>query len=198
MGLLGVIRMQDADLTTLALGTDPTTLGLALNSPGPVWPSFASPWADGPLRPEPAFGSPASYLHAPPRLQPGYFARFQLETLFYIFYAMPGDEAQVFAADELASRGWTFHREYRTWIARPPGAEPATKTATSERGSYLVFDTAAWETVRKDNFVLVYEALERPPGLPRGAPPPGGGGGPPPPLPGGGPQPQGGGAPGPQ
>ena len=49
----------------------------------------------------------------PPRLQPGHFAKFQLETLMYVFYSMPGDEAQVFAADELAVRGWWFHKEFK-------------------------------------------------------------------------------------
>ena len=28
----------------------------------------------------------------------------QPDTLFYIFYGMPGDEAQLYAADELAAR----------------------------------------------------------------------------------------------
>ena len=176
LGLLGVIRMADADVTTLALGTDLTTLGLALTSPDPVHRTFASPWADAPARPDPEWRSPACYLHTPPRLAPGHFARFALETLFFAFHSMPGDEAQVFAADELARRGWTFHKEYKVWVARAPGAEPAAKTASSERGSYLVFDTASWETVRKDGFVLHYDALERPPNLPR-APPPAGGGG---------------------
>ena len=55
LGLLGVIRMTDPDLTTLALGTDLTTLGLHLNSPENVYKTFASPWADQPLRPEPDF-----------------------------------------------------------------------------------------------------------------------------------------------
>ena len=55
LGLLGVIRMTDPDLTTLALGTDLTTLGLHLNSPENVYKTFASPWADTPLRPEPDF-----------------------------------------------------------------------------------------------------------------------------------------------
>ena len=55
LGLLGVIRMTDPDLTTLALGTDLTTLGLNLNSPENVFKTFASPWADTPLRPEPDF-----------------------------------------------------------------------------------------------------------------------------------------------
>lgn len=45
----------DPDLTTLALGTDLTTLGLNLNSPEALWKTFASPWADGPGKPEPEF-----------------------------------------------------------------------------------------------------------------------------------------------
>jgi hypothetical protein len=55
LGLLGVIRMSDPDLTTLALGTDLTGLGLHLNSPENVYKTFASPWAEQPLRPEPEF-----------------------------------------------------------------------------------------------------------------------------------------------
>jgi len=60
LGLLGVIRMTDPDLTTLALGTDLTTLGLHLNSPENVFKTFASPWADAPLRPEPDFKARAA------------------------------------------------------------------------------------------------------------------------------------------
>ena len=46
MGLLSVIRMTDQDLSTLALGTDLTTLGLNLNSSDCLYATFASPWAD--------------------------------------------------------------------------------------------------------------------------------------------------------
>ena len=69
--------MTDPDLTTLALGTDLTTLGLHLNSPENVYRTFQSPWVDNPLRPEPEFRVPACYQHNPPRLQPGYFNKFQ-------------------------------------------------------------------------------------------------------------------------
>ena len=55
MGLLNVIRMTDPDLTTLALGTDLTTLGLNLNSSDSLHKTFASPWSDAPLTPEPEF-----------------------------------------------------------------------------------------------------------------------------------------------
>ena len=141
LGLLSVIRMTDPDLTTLALGTDLTTLGLHLNSPENVYKTFQSPWVDNPLRPEPDFKVPACYLHNPPRLQPGYFSKFQQDTLFFIFYSMPSDEAQLFAADELASRGWWFHREGKVWLTRIPNTEPLLKTDRYERGSYYVFLT---------------------------------------------------------
>lgn len=58
---------------------------------------------------------PECYRHAPPRLQPGYFTKFAQDTLFYIFYSMPGDEAQLFAADELQHRGWAYHKEFKVF-----------------------------------------------------------------------------------
>eukprot|EP00951_Prasinocladus_malaysianus_P002117 scaffold15007_cov43-Prasinocladus_malaysianus.AAC.2 len=173
LGLLSVIRMTDPDLTTLALGTDLTTLGLNLNSPENLYKTFTSPWADGPGRPEPEFTTPGCYLHVPPRLQPGYFSKFQQETLFYIFFSMPGDEAQLYAADELASRGWWFHKELKSWITRVPNTEPLTKSERYERGPFYVFDTQSWECVRRDSFALTYDSVERAPNLPRPGPQPG-------------------------
>lgn len=73
----------------------------------------------------------------PPRLQPGHFAKFQLETLMYVFYSMPGDEAQVFAADELAVRGWWFHKEFK---ARRPCCRAAPLPAWWRRQSWSSFD----------------------------------------------------------
>jgi CCR4-NOT transcription complex subunit 2 len=56
---------------------------------------------------------PECYKQTPPRLKPGYFSKFGQDTLFYIFYSMPADEAQIFAADELSSRGWGFNKELK-------------------------------------------------------------------------------------
>ncbi|CAL5221806.1 g4062 [Coccomyxa viridis] len=163
MGLLGVIRMQDPDLTTLALGTDLTGLGLHLNSPENVYSTFASPWAEQPLKAEPEYLVPDCYRHSPARLQPGYLSKFQADTLFYIFYSMPNDEAQVLAADELRNRGWLYHKEFRCWLSKVPNLPPQQVDERMERGSYTVFDPAQWAQVRKDNFVLHYDAVERPP-----------------------------------
>lgn len=165
LGLLSVIRMTDPDVTTLALGTDLTTLGLNLNSPEALWKTFASPWADGAGKPEPDFRTPSSYLTPPPRLTPAYFGRFQPDTLFYIFYGMPGDEAQVYAADELSNRGWYYHKELKTWLTRAPNTEPLQKTDRFERGTFFLFDPSTWNVVSKENFTVTFESLERPSGL---------------------------------
>ena len=145
LGLLAAIRMSDADLSTLALGTDLTTLGLNLNSPEPLYKTFGGPWADAPCRPEPDFGTPACYLQQPPYLTAPILARFSPESLFYVFYSCPGEEAQLAAAEELVHRGWVWHKELKAWLLRAPNSEPPVKTERGERGSYIVFDVNSWE-----------------------------------------------------
>ncbi|GMH10238.1 hypothetical protein Nepgr_012079 [Nepenthes gracilis] len=166
LGLLSVIRMSDPDLTSLALGIDLTTLGLNLNSSDNLHRNFASPWSDEPAKGDPEFVVPQCYFaKQPPPLHQGYFLKFHLETLFYIFYSMPKDEAQLYAANELYNRGWFYHREHRLWFTRVTNMEPLVKTSTYERGSYHCFDPNAWEMSIKDNFVLQYEHLEKRPAV---------------------------------
>ncbi|XP_010253384.1 PREDICTED: probable NOT transcription complex subunit VIP2 [Nelumbo nucifera] len=168
LGLLSVIRMSDPDLTSLALGIDLTTLGLSLNSTDNLHKTFGSPWSDEPVKGEPEYSLPECYFVKDlPVLHQGYFSKFQLETLFYIFYSMPKDEAQLYAANELHNRGWFYHREHRLWFIRVANMEPLVKTGTYERGSYLCFDPNMWETVRKDNFVLHYDMVEKRPAPPQ-------------------------------
>ncbi len=169
LGLLAIIRVAEPGASTLALGLDLTTLGLNLNSPDPLWRAFASPWADAPGAAEPEFRVPACYLGPAPRLSPAHVARLQPDTLFYAFYGMPGDEAQLWAADELAARGWYFHSEMRAWLTRAPGSEPLQKTDRFERGAFFIFDPAAWEVQRREDLVVQFDALERPPGAKGGA-----------------------------
>ncbi|KAI4322189.1 hypothetical protein L6164_021906 [Bauhinia variegata] len=168
LGLLSVIRMSDPDLTSLALGIDLTTLGLNLNSSENLHKTFGSPWSDGPAKGDPEFNVPQCYFaKQPPALHQGYFSKFTVETLFYIFYSMPKDEAQLHAANELYNRGWFYHKEHRLWFIRVPNSEPLVKTSSYERGSYHCFDPNTFETVRKDHFVLQYEMLEKRPPLPQ-------------------------------
>ncbi|MCE3050692.1 putative NOT transcription complex subunit vip2 [Datura stramonium] len=143
LGLLSVIRMSDPDLTSLALGIDLTTLGLNLNSAENLHKMFGSPWSDEPAKGDPEFTVPQCYYvsnHLP--LNQAYFSKFQLDTLFYIFYSMPKDEAQLYAANELYNRGWFYHREHRLWF-------------------YEGCQHGASCQDQRDNFVLHYEMLER-------------------------------------
>ncbi|KAL8261812.1 hypothetical protein R6Q59_025861 [Mikania micrantha] len=138
IGLLSVIGMVDADLTSIALGIDLTTLGLNLNSAESLYRTFGSPWTDEPVKGDPDFTVPQCYYSKQaPALNQRYFSKFQLNTLFYIFYSMPKDEAQLYAANELCNRGWFYYREHRLWFMRSPNMEPLVKTNTYERGSYV-------------------------------------------------------------
>ncbi|KAL6979253.1 putative NOT transcription complex subunit vip2 [Sarracenia purpurea var. burkii] len=168
LGLLSVIRMSDPDLTSLALGIDLTTLGLNLNSAENLHKTFGSPWSDEPAKGDPEFSVPQCYFAKPqPALSQLHFLKFPMDTLFYIFYSMPKDEAQLYAANELYNRGWFYHRELRLWFTRVSNMEPLVKTNAYERGSYICFDPNTWETIRKDNFVVHYDMLEKRPALPQ-------------------------------
>ncbi|KAK4786000.1 hypothetical protein SAY86_002689 [Trapa natans] len=168
-GLLGLlVRLSDPDIASLALGIDLTTMGLSLNSSEELHKTFGSPWSDEPSKGDPEFNVPQCYYaKQPPALHPGYFSKFTVETLFYIFYSMPKDEAQLYAANELHNRGWLYHKDHRLWLMRVPNMEPLVKTNTYERASYHCLDPHTFEIVRKDNFVLQYDKLEKRPALPQ-------------------------------
>lgn len=165
LGLLSVIRMTDPDLTTLALGTDLTTLGLNLNSPDPLWKTFVSPWAEGPSKQEIDPRIPDSFIAPSPQMTSEHWQHFKPDTLFYIFYGRPGEESQIRAASELTRRGWMYHKELKAWITRVPNVEPEQKSERIEVGSFLVFDVLNWEVIRKDGFSLSVDALEESPAV---------------------------------
>ncbi|KAL3518270.1 hypothetical protein ACH5RR_020859 [Cinchona calisaya] len=168
LGLLSVTRMSDPDLTSLALGIDPMTLGLNLISTENLYKTFGSPWSDESAMGDPEFTVPECYYaKPPPPSTQAYFAKFQLDTLFYTFYSMPKDEAQLYAANELYNRAWFYHKEHRLWFMRVANVEPLVKTNSYEIGSYICFDPNTWETIRKDNFALHYDLLEKRPVLPQ-------------------------------
>jgi len=145
-GLLNVIRMTDLDLNTLALGTDLTTLGLNLNSTEMLYATFAYPTMDVPTRREPEYVLPYCYYMQPPALKTSHLSKFKVETLFYIFYSMPKDTLQVFAAKELYNRGWRYHKDLKLWFIRDDGKPPnAPLTPGTTGNTYWYFDVNMWE-----------------------------------------------------
>ena len=146
LGLLPVVRMGDSDLNTLALGSDLTTLGLNLNSSKSLYSTFASPWAETPSSSEPQFTLPTCYFMAtPPPLKHAHLQKFQLETLFHIFYAMPKDLHQAHAAAELYAREWRYHSELKLWFRRATQQDLPHLHASSAAQQYVFFDINSWE-----------------------------------------------------
>jgi CCR4-NOT transcription complex subunit 2 len=140
-GLLGmlhtVIRPSNDAKKNLLMGCDLTSLGLNLNSAELLYPVFASPWADGPLTKEPQFTLPMCYYNQPPALKTTHLAKFHLETLFYIFYSMPKDVLQAYAAQELYARDWRYHTDLKMWLKRATPADAALFANGSGAGGLL-------------------------------------------------------------
>jgi CCR4-NOT transcription complex subunit 2 len=147
MGLLDVIRMTDRDLNSLMLGSDLTTYGLNLNSDDSLYSSFCSPFADQVASAEPKFATPQCYLMNPPNLKMEHMRKFQLETLFYMFYALPQDVLQAHSAQELMRREWRYHGELKIWLKqRMPQEVMATSGADGQAPvAFIFFDANSWE-----------------------------------------------------
>lgn len=145
LGLLGVIRMTDRDLATLALGADLTTLQLNLHAPDPLHTTFGHPWAPSPCVREPVFSLPASFKVPQPALKTGHFSKFEVGTLLYIFYAMPRDVLQAYAAQELYTREWRYHKDSQTWYRRVNAATDGAAVAAAATSGYVCWDVGTWE-----------------------------------------------------
>lgn len=141
-GLLDVIRMTDRDRNTLALGADLTTFGLNLNSNDCLYSTFTSPFTEQSGSAEPQFTTPSCYLMPPPTLKTDHLAKFQMETLFHMFYSMPRDLLQAVAAQELYRREWRYHSELRLWFKQ---RNPQELMHGHSNVQFLYFDVTIWE-----------------------------------------------------
>jgi CCR4-NOT transcription complex subunit 2 len=160
-GLLSLIRGESGDYSMLALGQDLTQLGLDLNQPeAPLYPSFASPWADVDSKPvEPEYHLPTCYTVQNVQSLGAKVSSFSDETLFYIFYTMPRDIMQEVVAAELSSRNWRYHTALKLWLTKDNASDIRQISENAEKGIYVFFDPNAWERVRKE-YVLDYTFLD--------------------------------------
>lgn len=79
-------------------------------------------------------------------------ASFADETLFYIFYAMPGDRMQELAARELFVRGWRFYKPTKSWIsccAAGDSTSAAFKAAINCPTNFFIFEQGTWIKVKR-------------------------------------------------
>lgn len=170
IGLLAFLRAAETDpnLASVTFGTDLTALGLNLTATEKLYPSFAGPWTDQPLKVyEIDYPVPSEYLvnsSIRDKLTQITLKRYHEDTIFFLFYMFPNDMLQIAAAIELYSREWRYHKEEKVWITRAPGIAPSEKTNSYERGTYYIFDAHLWRRVPRE-FVLEYDRLESKPTL---------------------------------
>jgi len=88
------------------------------------------------------------------------FERFDVDTLFFIFYFQKDTYEQYLAAKELKKRAWRFHKKYLTWFKRLEA--PRVTNEEYEQGTYAFFDfePGGWCQRRKSDFTFKYSYLE--------------------------------------
>jgi len=88
------------------------------------------------------------------------FEKFDIDTLFFIFYFQKGTYEQFLAAKELKKRTWRYHKKYCTWFKRLEA--PRVTKEDYEQGTYAFFDYDAggWCQRKKADFLFKYSYLE--------------------------------------
>ncbi|KYR01079.1 NOT2/NOT3/NOT5 family protein [Tieghemostelium lacteum] len=111
-----------------------------------------------PKNPKP---TPSYYPQIPLAIfeSPNIFGKFDIDTLFFIFYFKQGTYQQYQAAKELKKQGWRYHKKYLTWFRRHE--EPKEITNEYEQGTYVYFDyETGWCQRKKTEFTFEYRYLE--------------------------------------
>ncbi len=111
--------------------------------------------------PKNPFPTPSYYPQAPATVfdNPALYSKFDVDTLFYIFYYQQGTYHQYLAARELKKQSWRFHKQYLTWFQRH--SEPQAITDEYEQGVYVYFDwEGSWCQRKKSDFRFEYRWLE--------------------------------------
>ncbi|KAI0052599.1 hypothetical protein FA95DRAFT_1553264 [Auriscalpium vulgare] len=106
------------------------------------------------------YQSPSYYPQStnPILSSPRLFSQLDVETLFYVFYFLPGTYQQYLAAKELKRQSWRFHVKYLTWFQRH--SEPQAITDEYEQGVYVYFDwEGSWCQRKKSDFRFEYRYL---------------------------------------
>ena len=107
------------------------------------------------------YPTPPSFPKAPSPLieNAAMFDKFDVDTLFFVFYFQQGTYQQHLAAKQLKKRSWRYHKKYNTWFQRH---EEVTKSTDEyEQGTYVYFDfESGWCQRIKKDFTFEYIYLE--------------------------------------
>jgi CCR4-NOT transcription complex subunit 3 len=114
-----------------------------------------------PYIPPNPYRTPSYYPQTPHPIfnTPEIFAKFDTDTLFFIFYYQQATFQQYLAARELKKQSWRYHKKYLTWFQRHD--QPKITTDEYEQGTYIYFDyETGWIQRIKQEFVFKYLYLE--------------------------------------
>jgi CCR4-NOT transcription complex subunit 3 len=90
---------------------------------------------------------------------PETFSKFDVDTLFFIFYYQQASYQQYLAAKELKKQSWRFHKKFQTWFQRHD--RPKVTNEEHEQGTYIYFDyEGGWCQRIKADFIFRYSHLE--------------------------------------
>ena len=85
--------------------------------------------------------------------------KFELETLFAMFYLDTDNYLRFLAACELKKRDWRFNKKFLVWFKRH--SSPKEMNQEYEKGDFLVFDCEdQWAIKKKNDFKFEYKNLE--------------------------------------
>ena len=90
------------------------------------------------------------------------FAKFDIETLFFVFYFQPGTQEQIRASLELKRKGWIYNKKFNTWFKRhsKDQDEARSKDLRKEVNTFVYFDDNDWCKRIKDNLEMDYSLVE--------------------------------------
>ncbi|KAJ2905483.1 hypothetical protein MKZ38_005359 [Zalerion maritima] len=148
------------DFQALVCGIDPQGLGLDLTSTDKFSRQIFSIFDESAPRPAvPKFRLPDCYSVTNVQPIENKISSFNEEILMWIFYSCPQDVKQHWAAQELNSRNWRWHKKLQFWLTKDDIMIPHVLSPNHERGYYIVWDTDHWRKDRRE-LTLYYADLE--------------------------------------
>lgn len=171
----------------LTYGVDPDSVGLSLGETDLIYPTISGlPYDDAEHCIIAENHVPECYKKVKPQvLSIKLYQSFSEETLFYIFFSLPGDLLHIAAARCLYERNWKFNRRHKVWCkeAKQSGSSSASTSSTlsshgaganssginssigmtphqdgsDQRTVWEIFDTALWKVRRS---VKVFDPKE--------------------------------------
>ena len=94
-------------------------------------------------------------------LQPEFFKKYDVDTLFFIFFYFPGTSQQYFAGKELHRRGWVFHKNYGSWFLMVGEPTESNAEYTVGKFDYLDHTSESWNIRSKSNFKIDNSIIEQ-------------------------------------